>query len=96
MPDTLAELRADIDEIDRDMVALLARRFAVVHRVAVVKAREGLAAVLPERVAQVKRQARALAEDAGINPDLVEQIYGLIIDEACRTEEEFLRNAKEG
>jgi len=70
MTDSLIELRADIDAIDRDIIALLAKRFAVVHRVAVVKKREGLPAVLPERIAVVKRQARALAENAGLSPDL--------------------------
>jgi 4-amino-4-deoxychorismate mutase len=90
MTDTLAELRADIDAIDRELVALLARRFTVVHRVAVVKKRDGLPAVLPERIAVVKRQARALAENAGLSPDFVESLYHLIIEEACRLEEEFL------
>jgi 4-amino-4-deoxychorismate mutase len=90
MTDTLAELRADIDAIDRELVALLAKRYAVVHRVAVVKKRDGLPAVLPERIAVVKRQARALAENAGLSPDFVESLYHLIIEEACRLEEEFL------
>jgi 4-amino-4-deoxychorismate mutase len=90
MTDTLAELRADIDAIDRELVALLAKRYTVVHRVAVVKKRDGLPAVLPERIAVVKRQARALAENAGLSPDFVESLYHLIIEEACRLEEEFL------
>jgi 4-amino-4-deoxychorismate mutase len=96
MTDTLAELRADIDAIDRELVALLARRFTVVHRVAVVKKRDGLPAVLPERIAVVKRQARALAENAGLSPDFVESLYHLIIEEACRLEEEFLKDEKRG
>lgn len=90
MTDTLAELRADIDAIDRDLIALLAKRYAVVHRVAAVKKREGIPAVLPERIAVVKRQARALAENAGLNPDFAESLYHLIIEEACRMEEGFL------
>jgi chorismate mutase-like protein len=90
MTDTLAELRADIDAIDRELIALLAKRYGVVHRVATVKVREGIPAVLPERIAVVKRQARALAENAGLNPDFVESLYHLIIEEACRMEESFL------
>ncbi|HRJ59713.1 MAG TPA: chorismate mutase [Azospirillaceae bacterium] len=96
MTDSLIELRADIDAIDRDIIALLAKRFAVVHRVAVVKKREGLPAVLPERIAVVKRQARALAENAGLSPDFAESLYHLIIEEACRLEEEFLHDKLKG
>lgn len=94
MTDTLIELRADIDAIDRELIALLAKRFAVVHRVAAVKKREGLPAVLPERIAVVKRQARALAQDAGLSPDFAESLYHLIIEEACRLEEGFLADGQ--
>lgn len=90
MTDTLAELRADIDTVDRELVALLAKRFGLVHRVAVVKAREGISAVLPERIALVKRQVRGLAEDAGLDPDFAESLYHLIIEHACAKEEELL------
>lgn len=95
MTDTLVSLRAEIDVIDRELVAILAKRYAVVHRVAAVKHRDGIPAVLPERIAVVKRQARGLAEDVGLNPDFVESLYHLIIEEACRLEEGVLKDDRE-
>lgn len=83
----LAPLRAEIDAIDAELVALLGRRFGVVRRVAAVKHRHGIPAVLPERIEAVKRQAAARGEAVGLDPGFVAGLYQMIIDEACRTEE---------
>ncbi|HEY0836924.1 MAG TPA: chorismate mutase [Azospirillum sp.] len=86
----LAPLRAEIDAIDAELVALLGRRFGVVRRVAAVKHRHGLPAVLPERIDEVKRQAAAWGEAVGLDPGFVAGLYQMIIDEACRTEEHLM------
>jgi isochorismate pyruvate lyase len=46
----LADLRAVIDRIDRDIVALLAERVRCLDRVIAVKARDNLPAAIPERI----------------------------------------------
>ena len=50
---TLADLRAQIDSIDADMLALLNRRAHVAEQVGEVKKREGTPFFRPDRVAQV-------------------------------------------
>ncbi|WCN79417.1 chorismate mutase [Micromonospora sp. LH3U1] len=70
----LTEIRAQIDELDGELVGLLARREALVRRAAPLKS-DRQAVRAPDRVAQVVARVRALANDAGADPDLIERIY---------------------
>jgi isochorismate pyruvate lyase len=85
----LAPYRARIDTLDSQIVALLGQRFGIIDEVAKLKAEHGIAPILPYRVEEVVRNARAKAEKAGVDPDLVEKIYRIIIDTACRQEENY-------
>ncbi len=61
---TMTEVRAGVDQVDRELVALLARRFAYMDAAARIKPARG--AVRDEgRKAQVIANARAAAEAAG-------------------------------
>ena len=53
MAKTLSELRAQIDSLDQDLLALLNRRAALALEVGAVKHREGSAVFRPDREAQV-------------------------------------------
>ena len=87
----LAPYRARIDVLDAQIVALLGQRFDVIREVAALKAENGIQPILPERIEEVVQRARAKAEKAGVAPKLVEQIYRIIIDTACKEEEEYSR-----
>ena len=87
----LAPYRAKIDGLDDQIVALLGERFGVISDVARLKAEHGIAPILPYRVEQVVLNARAKAQKAGVDPDLVEKIYRIIIDTACQQEEDYAR-----
>ncbi|WP_410816790.1 chorismate mutase [Micromonospora sp. 050-3] len=71
---TLTEIRARIDELDRELVGLLARREALVRLAAPLKS-DAQAVRAPDRVAQVVARVRTLAGEAGAEPDLIERIY---------------------
>ncbi|MEW2429334.1 chorismate mutase [Micromonospora sp. NPDC047644] len=71
---TLTAIRARIDELDRDLVGLLARREELVRQAAPLKS-DGQAVRAPDRVAQVVARVRTLASEAGADPDLIERIY---------------------
>ncbi|MFG3706485.1 chorismate mutase [Micromonospora sp. NPDC047670] len=74
----LAEIRAAIDQLDDEIVRLLARRESLVRRAAPLKT--DLAAVrAPDRVAQVIARIRTSAAEAGATPDVMERIYRGII-----------------
>jgi len=87
----LAPYRAKIDGLDNQIVALLGERFGVISDVAKLKAEHGIAPILPYRVEQVVLNARAKAQKAGVDPNLVEKIYRIIIDTACQQEEDYAR-----
>jgi isochorismate pyruvate lyase len=61
----MLEVRAGVDQVDRELIALLARRFAYMDAAARIKTERG--AVRDEaRKAQVIANARAAAEAAGL------------------------------
>lgn len=76
---SIEEVRAAIDAIDHEVVAALGLRAQYVQAITrFKKTTEDVHA--PERQAAVIRQRRAWAEEAGLNPDVVERIYRLLID----------------
>jgi chorismate mutase-like protein len=86
----LEGLRREIDALDDVIVTTLARRLQVCAEVAGHKAREGIPVMQPDRVRLVMERSARLAESCGISPELIVQIYGLIIDAACRLEDRII------
>ncbi|HVW87561.1 MAG TPA: chorismate mutase family protein [Bryobacteraceae bacterium] len=71
---SLEDIRAGMDAIDREIVALIARRVAYVRQAARFKTSAATVAA-PERVAAVLRTRRDWAEEAGLSGDVVEGLY---------------------
>jgi chorismate mutase-like protein len=82
----LSELRNEIDEIDRGIVELLARRLEICERVAEVKSRSAATIIQPERVRQVLTTRRQWAIDKGVDADFAEQIFRTLLAETHRIE----------
>lgn len=89
----LSELRATIDRIDREIVALLAERVRCLDKVVEVKTRENLPAAIPERVEEVVAHVRAQAEAAGMPPELAEMLWRRLIEWSIAYEEGHLGGA---
>ena len=96
----LKPYRARIDALDDRIVDLLVERAGIVREVGELKAREGIAAILPDRVEQVRERNAMRAGALGLSPDLVRQVYTLLIDYSCDLEEtirvEYTRRAASG
>lgn len=76
---TMAEVRAGVDSLDRDLVALLARRFAYMDAAARIKPTRG--AVRDEaRKTQVIDQAVAAAAQFGIPADAVAIMWETLVE----------------
>ena len=75
---SLAEVREQIDQIDRQIVALLAQRSGYVRQAAHFK-RTAADVAAPQRVEQVIERVRALATERGVDADLVEHVYRTMI-----------------
>ena len=76
---TMAEVRAGVDEIDRQLVALLAQRFA--HMRAAARIKPERAAVRDEtRKAQVIENARAEAERLGVPDQVIADLWDRLVE----------------
>lgn len=79
-------LRKQIDEVDKALLALLARRLQLVAQVGEVKSREGLPVYDPEREASMLTLRRQEAKQLGISPDLIEDILRRLMQESYISE----------
>ena len=75
---TLAEVRSNIDRLDRAIVALLAERGAYVKYAARFK-RDTHPVAAPQRQAEVFARVRSLAEELGAYPEVVEAAYRALV-----------------
>ncbi|WP_067804121.1 chorismate mutase [Actinomadura formosensis] len=76
--ESLAEVRARIDDIDGELVRLLAERQGLVRAAAAFKADER-AVRAPDRVERVVALARRRAADAGLAPEVAEAVWRAMI-----------------
>ena len=74
MNEELNALRDQIDTVDQQLVALLARRLALVAEVGEVKSRHGLPIYAPDREAAMLAKRRAEATANGVPADLIEDV----------------------
>ena len=71
---SLDEVRAGMDEVDRQIIALITKRVGYVREAAKFKTSvENVAA--PERVEAVLKTRRAWAEAAGLDGEAIERLY---------------------
>lgn len=87
---TMAEVRAEIDRIDRALVDLLAERWTYVDRAWVFK-RTPEEASVPWRNREVIDKVKARAGEQGMPPEMAEALWRLIIGWGIQYEEERLR-----
>lgn len=87
----MATLRAHIDALDQQLVALFAQRHALIDRAARIKAREGLPARIDARVEEVVANVRRHAVAAGLDGALFESIWRQLVDAAIAQEDRHLK-----
>ena len=76
---TMTDVRAGVDDVDRRIVALIARRFGYMDAAARIKPDRG-AVRDEERKAAVKAKVEAAADEAGVDRALMARIYEDLIE----------------
>jgi chorismate mutase/prephenate dehydrogenase len=76
---TIKKLRRQIDEIDWQVVDLLADRQAVVEQVVALKKKHNLSVYHPAREENLISDRRDQGKKAGLNPNYVEELYRCIL-----------------
>lgn len=90
IPPDLVQLRKEIDAVDSELVAVLARRQKLVQRVVGIKLRDNLPAFIPARVDEVLDNVSRQATQAGLSPDLARILWTAMINWFVALEEEHL------
>ncbi|THD85015.1 chorismate mutase family protein [Aliigemmobacter aestuarii] len=87
---TMADIRAEIDRLDAELVRLFAARAGYIDRAAEVKQAAGLPARINDRVEEVVANVRRHALEHGLPPDGMEAIWRGVIEWSIAREMETL------
>jgi chorismate mutase/prephenate dehydrogenase len=85
---TLDRLRQELDQLDGDMIALMARRQAIAREVAAAKRATGYPTRDYQREREVVLGVRRRAEQLGLPGDLAEKVLRLLIRSSLATQEQ--------
>lgn len=90
---TIDEVRSEIDALDRQIISLLGRRFSFVKEIVRFKSNRN-EIVARERYDEVIRTRRELAEQHNLSPDVIEQMYRVMIAHNIEEEHKLLDTKK--
>lgn len=85
----LDRLRSEIDNLDRDLIDILARRMRCVERIAEVKRNEGTPTRVPDREVAVRRAWADESERHGLDPHSMLSILDTILEMSKQRQEEM-------
>lgn len=92
---SLAGYRAEIDQLDDQIIRLLGRRFAIAREVGAFKGRTGQPVRQHTRIREVLDRCAAAGAAQDLDPNFVAKLYDLIIEEMCRVEDELVAQASD-
>ena len=93
--DWIKPYRQKINDLDDQIIDLLVERIGIIREVGHIKAEKNVPAVIPERVNEVRERNAKRAEDKGLDPDLVRDLYTALIDYSCNLEDDIKRKKAE-
>lgn len=74
----IEEVRENIDRLDREIVKLISERSQYVEQAAKFK-KDTQDVRAPQRVEAVIEKVRGIANEHGVNPDIIEEVYRTMI-----------------
>ena len=91
VPEELLLLRQKIDQIDEELMAILANRFEVTRQVGKLKAEKQLNSFDPEREKQKLERLKEMAVSNDLNSDFVLSLFQGIFDEVVSNHKTFVK-----
>ena len=92
--ETIADVRAEIDRIDKEIIKLIGERFKYVKEI--VRFKSTLDEVkAKQRYYEVLVKRRKWAEDAGLNADVIEKLYNDLMQHFIDEQMKLLRIKQE-
>ncbi len=90
LQDEMSDVRRAIDELDEELVALLAKRQRQIERAANVKPALGMPANVPERVDEVLGHVLGAARREGLSVEVAMNLWRALIDWSIQYEERLM------
>lgn len=90
LSDSLASLRKNIDEVDNDLIDLLAKRMRISRQIGEYKKEKGMTIVQPKRYTEILDKRGAQGSLLGIAPECVKNIFEHIHEESVRQQMEVI------
>ncbi|MGA0571838.1 chorismate mutase family protein [Variovorax sp. VNK109] len=87
MSEDLQQLRARLDAIDVQLLAVLKARLDCCEDIGRYKKRHDVAMMQPQRIGIVKARAGEFARTNGMSEAFLSDLYDVIIAETCRLED---------
>lgn len=90
MQDEMSDVRRVIDELDDELVALLAKRQRQIERAAKVKPALGIPARVPDRVDEVLARVLGAARREGLSAEVAMNLWTAVIEWSIQYEERLM------
>lgn len=87
MDKSIDELRQDITQIDRELIALMARRQVVALQIGEYKRKHGLAVFDPEREAFLKGVHEQVCCENNLAPHVAARVFDVLIEESRKVQQ---------
>ncbi|MQY43085.1 chorismate mutase family protein [Epibacterium sp. SM1969] len=88
---SMAELRAQIDRLDVELVELLKERAGYIDRAIDLKIENGWPARIPERVDEVIENVGREAAERDLDPEIVKALWRQLVDWSIQREAQVIR-----
>lgn len=91
----MEDIRAEIDRLDKSIIALIGKRFQYVQAAAKFKTSESSVRA-PERFKAMLQQRRLWAQEQGLSPDAIEKLYSHLVNHFIEEEMKRWRSGTSG
>ena len=88
------EIRCAIDELDKKIIELLGVRYGYVKAIVKYKETDKKSIVARERYDEVIRSRRNWAEENGLNPEIIEKMYTMLLNHFIQEEIHIIESKK--
>ncbi|MFZ5988327.1 MAG: chorismate mutase [Bacillota bacterium] len=89
----LNEARAKLDEIDFEIIDILARRYSIIREIGEFKKRNKIDVMQHDRVKKILERCSEEGAKYNLSKDFIKKLFSLLIEESCLIEEEIIKNS---
>ena len=89
----LTELREQIDHVDKELLEILAQRMDIVEKMGLYKKKNNVTVFQKNRWQEISETSNKWAEELGLNPEFMWDLFKVIHDASIRRQEDILNTS---